>query len=195
MISRSSSFKCVERVVQPALQFLMDRRRRRGLFGIDKLRDELNRRLIGPGRRLNRLFAVDAPPLRLPMPAMRVDDPILGQVPQPQVKRHRRVLQILGQPLIGFEQHILNDVAGIDAASQHGVEPQVDDLPQRLAELAEQSVDGRGLAASGVVEQSSGFLVVRPHGESIVVLPPYSSGPLLLEINASPGQLDERRRR
>jgi len=51
-------------------------------------------------------------------------------MPQPKVKRHGRVLQILDQTLVGFEQHILNDVARIHPASQDRVEPHVNDLSQ-----------------------------------------------------------------
>ena len=50
------------------------------------------------------LLAVEAAPLGLPMKPMRVDEPILGEVPQPHVERHRRVLQVVAQPLVGFEQ-------------------------------------------------------------------------------------------
>jgi enediyne biosynthesis protein E4 len=158
----------IERVVQPALQFLMNCGRRRRLVAVDELGDELHRRLVRPGRRLNALFPVDAAPLRFAMPAMRVDDPILSQVPQPKMERHRRVLQIFGQPLVCFEQNILNDVAGIDATGEHRIEPEVNNLPQRLAEFAKQPINGRRIAGLRLVDQPAGFLIVRPHAGSIV---------------------------
>ena len=46
----------------------------------------------------------------------------------------------------------MHDVGGIDAASDGGVEPQVDDAAQRLAEFAEEFVDGTGFTRAGVVE-------------------------------------------
>jgi hypothetical protein len=173
-----------ESVVEPSLQFLMDRGRCRGFFAVHELRDELNARLIRPGRALNRLLAVDASPLCFAMPAMGVDDPILGQVPKPKVKRHGRILQIFRQPLIRFEQNVLDNVAGIDPPSQHWIEPKVDDLSERFAKFAKQAIDGRRLAVFGVAKQSFGFIVVRPHGGSIVVVARCDCAGLAVVLNS-----------
>jgi len=55
------------------------------------------------------------------MPAVRVDDAVLRQMPQPEMERHGRRAQVFVEPLIGLEQHVLHDVAGIDPAGQHGI--------------------------------------------------------------------------
>ena len=126
-------------------------------LGVDELGDERHARFIGPRRAGDRLLAVHAAALGQAVPAVRVDDAVLRQVPQPQVERHVRLLQVLGEPLIGLDQHVLHDVGGIDAAGDGRVEPQVDDAAERLAELAEQLVDGTGFALAGVVEQPVGL--------------------------------------
>ena len=46
---------------------------------------------------------------------------------------------------------------GVDPPGDGGVEPQADDLAERLAELAEQLIDGPRLAGLGVVEQPVGL--------------------------------------
>ena len=94
---------------------------------------------------------------------MRVNNAVLRQVPQPQVERHVRRLQILNEPLVGFDQHVLDDVRGVDAAGQNGVESQVDRAAQRLAELAQQVVDRAGLALPGGVEEFIGIFAGGPH--------------------------------
>ena len=64
------------------------------------------------------------------MPPVCVDDMVLRDLAQPEVERHRRVAEILRQPLAGLEQHVLHDVAGIDATRHRLVEPQADHPPQ-----------------------------------------------------------------
>ena len=54
---------------------------------------------------------------------------------------------------------------GVHPAGEGRVEPQVDDPAERLAELAEQAIDGPGVAVAGVVEQPVGLVAGRPHGE------------------------------
>ena len=125
--------------VQPALQLLADGLGAGRRLGVDQLRDERRARLVRPRGPRDRLLPVDAAPLREPVPAVRVDDAVLRQVPQPQVERHVRLLQVLGQPLVGLDEHVLNDVGGVHAARDGRVEPQVDDAAERFAELVEQA--------------------------------------------------------
>src|SRR5437588_597183 len=79
-------------------RFLLDRLRRRRPFVIEQLGGQFQRRAIVPAGPVNRLLAVDAALLRLVMPAMRVDHVVLGDVPQPEVKRHRRLTQVFLKP-------------------------------------------------------------------------------------------------
>ena len=101
---------------------------------------------------------------------MGVDDAVLCQMPEPEVKRHIRRLQIVREALIGFDQHILNDIGRIDAASNRRVEPQIDDPPKWFAELTQEFVDGTRIAVAGIIEQTIGFFAVGPHGEIVVLI-------------------------
>jgi hypothetical protein len=47
------------------------------------------------------------------MTPVGVDDPVPGDLPNPQVKGHAGILQIILQPAIGLDQHILYHVADI----------------------------------------------------------------------------------
>ena len=52
------------------------------------------------------------------MPAMGVDHAVAGQVPQPELKRHAGRFEVVGQPAVRFDQHILHDIAGVDPPLQ-----------------------------------------------------------------------------
>ena len=54
----------------------------------------------------------------LAVPAVGVDDPVGRDLPQPEMERQRRVAEVVGQPLVGLEQHVLHDVAGVDPARE-----------------------------------------------------------------------------
>src|SRR5258705_334728 len=75
---------------------------------------------------------------------MGVDEPIFSQVQQPEMERHDGVLEVIAEPAVGLDQHVLDDVTGIGAAGQGRVEPELDGPPKRLAVLGEQVVHGRG---------------------------------------------------
>ena len=65
------------------------------------------------------------------MPPVRVDDVVLSDLTEPEVERHHRVAEILGQPLAGLEQDVLDDVTGVNPAGHRLIEPQPDHPPQR----------------------------------------------------------------
>ena len=71
--------------------------------------------------------------LGLVVPAVGIDDVVLGDVPQPEMEGHDRVLEIIAEPPAGFQQHLLHNVAGIDASSQGWIETQADHAAQRFA--------------------------------------------------------------
>jgi hypothetical protein len=110
------------------------------------------------------LLAVEAAPLGLAVTAVSVDDVVLGDVPQPQMKGHGRVFQIIGQAAMCFEKHVLHDVAGIDARRQGRIEAQTDDAPQRLAVNGQQMLDGLGFSLPGSFEQWIDLGLFGPHG-------------------------------
>jgi hypothetical protein len=102
-------------------QFSLNRFARGRSLRVDQLRHKRIGRLIGPRRFCDRLFTIDASTLREPMPTVRIDDAILGQMPEPQMERHRRVLEVIDESLISFDQDILDDVGSIDTAAQNGI--------------------------------------------------------------------------
>jgi hypothetical protein len=79
---------------------------------------------------------------------MRVDQPVVRDMPQPKMERHRRILQVLVEAAVGLYQHILHNVARVDPALHHPVHPQVDHPPQRLAVPIQELVDGGRLTGA-----------------------------------------------
>ena len=109
--------------VQTALQFVLQGRRRGRQFRVDELRRQLDGRAVGEGGGHDRLFAVHAPLLGQAVAAMGVNEVVLRQVPQPQVKGHGAVAQVVVEPAAGLDQHLLHHIAGIDAGGDGRVEP------------------------------------------------------------------------
>ena len=110
------------------------------------------------------LFAVGTAPLGDSMTTVRIDELILGELPQPQMEREPRILHVIGQPLAGFQQDILDDVAGVNPLRDHPIHPQLDHLTQRLAMPLHQLVDGGRFAPFGPDQQFVSFRRIRPHG-------------------------------
>ena len=165
-ISWSCGSSCATGVFEPPLQLAPRRRGGGRQLPVAQLRRDVPRRLVARQADLERLLAVEAPPRGHAVPAVGVDQPVLGHLPQPQVKRHLRILQILLQPPMGFDQHILRDVASIDAPRQHRVHPQLDHPPHRAAMPCQQPIDGRIVAGAGVCQEFLRVVRVRPHDSS-----------------------------
>ena len=60
-------------------------------------------------------------------------------------------------------QHVLDDIAHIDAPLNPLIQPELHHPPQRIAVPLHQAVDRLGIACLGAGEQVLGFLRVRPH--------------------------------
>ena len=85
------------------------------------------------------------------------------------------VAQVVLEPAVRLDQHVLHDVAGVDAGGQGRVEAQADHAAQRLAVDVEQAIDRPVLPFAGAGEQILGVGVVAPHGrESLGVAGAYS---------------------
>jgi len=84
---------------------------------------------------------------------MRVDQTVAGHVPQPELERHGGVREILPQPSVGLEEHILNDVAGIDPALHAAIHAAIDHPLDRRAVPFEQSVDSPVVTLANPLEQ------------------------------------------
>ena len=116
-ISWSCGSERPARIFEPPLQFAPGRRRGRRQLPVAQLQRDVPRRLIARQADVERLLAIEAPPRGHAVAAMGVDQPVLRHLPQPQMERHLRILQILLEPPMGFDQHVLRDVASIDAAA------------------------------------------------------------------------------
>lgn len=112
--------------LKPNRQLSAKRRGRGRQARIFELRGQVERRLvkIRPGRQ--RTLAIETAALRLPVPAMLVDDMVTRNLTEPEMERKHRVLQVLRKPLIRLEQHFLNDVTRINPAPERSVEPEID---------------------------------------------------------------------
>lgn len=118
--------------LQFSLQFLLNGGAGGRHFLIDKLSNQLNRRGLIENR-AGGLFAIEAAASRPLVPPMGIDDSILGHVPQPKRKRHPRIAEIVLNSAVRVEENLLHDVAGIFAACELAIKPQIDRPPQRIA--------------------------------------------------------------
>jgi hypothetical protein len=98
--------------VEACLELMTDGCRGRSEACGGKLVDQLQGTVPIQCGVLERSFTVDATSLSDSMAAMCVYDTIAGQVPQPQMKRHRRLLQVGFKPAAGFEKRVLDDITG-----------------------------------------------------------------------------------
>src|SRR5262245_13452797 len=112
---------------------------------------------------MERLLAIDVAFLRLVMPTMRIDEMVFRQMPQPDKKRHRRVLQIVLQPATRFEHDLLHNIAGVDALHDSRIEPQVDHAAHRLAMTRQQLLNGVGPDLSSLVAKLLRVRCLWPH--------------------------------
>ena len=87
------------------------------------------------------------------MPPVCIDDVIPRDLAQPEMKRQHRVAEILAQPLAGLDQHVLDDVAGIDATGYGLVQPQADHPPQGRPVPLPELVGRRGIGLRNPVQQ------------------------------------------
>lgn len=138
---------------KPRFQFSADVRGSWCQFVIDKFPRQVECRTITILAGSERLFPIETATLRPAMLAVHVDDAVFGQVPQPQVKGQPGIGEVIAEPLIGFEEHILHDVAGIDTAGDGAIKPQPHHLPQRIAVPIEQLIHGQWIAATGARQQ------------------------------------------
>ena len=96
---------------EPRLQFATDRCCCWREFVITQLSCQIERRLLGVIR-IEPLLAIDTAALGRAVPAMHVDQSVFGELPQPQVKRHGWIIDVITHSLARFEQDVLHDVTG-----------------------------------------------------------------------------------
>jgi hypothetical protein len=64
---------------------------------------------------------------------MGVDNSVLSDLAEPKPKRHHRIAEVVFQPTIGFDQHILNHITHVNPPLDLLVQPHSDNLAQRIA--------------------------------------------------------------
>ena len=82
------------------------------------------------------------------------------------MKRQFACGEIFAQPATGVDEHILHDVAGVNAALHLPIEPQLHHASQSRAVTFEQPVNSRGISLTGPVEQFDGLRSVGPHSRA-----------------------------
>lgn len=79
------------------------------------------------------------------------------------MKGHPRILQVIGEPAIGFDEHVLHDIADVQTALDAPIESHLHEAPQRLAMAIEQSVHGCRIATFDLFQQVLRVFLVGPH--------------------------------
>lgn len=144
------------------LNFPSNRSGFRGELAVGKHAVEVQRRPLGTAG-TNTLLTIDAPPLSATMPTVHVDQPVLRELPQPEMKRHRPAFDEIVQPLTGFQQNVLHDVTGVDAGRDCPVQPHLDNLPHGISVPLHQFVDSSRFSLAGIPQQLSSLFRIRPH--------------------------------
>ncbi len=152
----------LDRLNKPQLHFPSNRRSCRSQLHVGQPSDQVQRTLVRVGSRHQRSFAIDTAALSPPVPPVHVDQSISSQLPEPQVEGQGGLVEVLGQSARRFEQHILNDIAGIHTTSDCAVHAMVDEFPERVAVPIHQAVDRLGISIACRREQFAGAIRIGP---------------------------------
>ncbi len=138
---------------EPAFELVPGGGGRRGKLPIGDLAGHVDAGTLPVVDRDQRHLPVDAPRARHAMPTVGIDEPVAGHVPQPQPKGHRRILEIVAQPAIGLDEHVLNDIAGVNSPLDELVHPLIDQPTDSRPVAIEQAVHGIAVTLSNPLEQ------------------------------------------
>jgi hypothetical protein len=150
----------VDRGGKPPLQFVPGGGGGGRELSVGDLPAQIGLRLVARVGHHQRHLTINASRGRHAVSAVSIDKPVAGHVPQPELEWHGRVGQIVDQPAIGFDHHVLHDVAGIDPPLHPPVHATVDHSPDRFAVPLEQAVDGIAIALPHAIEQHQSRLSV-----------------------------------
>lgn len=144
-----------------------------GNLGIDNLSSQLKAGcVVSDGR--HGLLSVDATFRRNPMTPMSVDDSVFGDLSDPQVEGHYWVFQVIAEPAVGLEKHILDHIAYIDPLLNSVIQPHFYHAAQRGSVPVEQTIDGIRVALAGIFQQFFGRGRFWPHSASYYGLQGYA---------------------
>ena len=134
-----------------------------GQLVVLNLGGEIEGRLVAEAGGLEALLAINVAALGV-VAAVQVDDPVLGQLPEPDMKREVGLREVSHQALASFEEHVLHHIAGIDPPGEPPIHPHLDHPPQAMAVPLQEVVDGLRVTGSGLLEQVLGVVKFWPHG-------------------------------
>ncbi len=99
-----------------------NRRTCRRQFAINQFTDHVDGRLVCKCG-TDRLFSVNGASLGLVVPSMGVDDVVVRDMSQPKMERHHRILKVFTKTPTCFDQHVLDDIAGIESRGNSSIQP------------------------------------------------------------------------
>ncbi len=158
----------LERSVESSLHFAANGRGGGREFGVAKLSGEVERRPIGERASTERLLAIKAARRGDAVAAILIDHMVAGDLAEPEVKRQCWIAKVVGKPLIGLEQDLLDDVAGVDPTGQRVVESQADHAPQGRAVPLPESFRRLGIVLLDALQKYLRFNRVGPHRSRFV---------------------------
>jgi len=112
---------------------------------------------------LHRLLTIEASPCGSPVAAVRIDDAVFRNVPNPQMERHLRISKVVIEPAVRFDQHILHNIARIEPLPQFRVEPHIDHSPERGEMSLQELTDSIRVAIARGKQQRLSLCGFRPH--------------------------------
>lgn len=95
---------------------------------------------------------------------MGIDDSILSDLPNPKVERYRRVIDVIHESTIGFDQHVLDDVAHVEPLHNSLIESDCDHPTQGVTVTAEEFLDRVLLSLADIHKKFGCGIAVRPNG-------------------------------
>src|SRR5688500_3156602 len=108
-------------------------------------------------------LAIDATLGGSAMAPMGVNDLVFGDLPQPKMNAENRARQIILQPAVGLNEHILHDVANIDPPLNLAIQPHLNHSAERIAMPVQEAIDCLLIAAASAGKQLLGLVRVGPH--------------------------------
>ena len=138
---------------KPPLQLPPGGRRGRREFPVGQPFGEIGLLVIASTGHHQRHLAVETAARGHAMPAVGIDQPVPGHVPQPEPKRHRGIGKIIAEPAVRLDEHILHDVAGVHPPLHHPIHAQVDHPADRGAVPLEEPVDGVAVSLTNAIQE------------------------------------------
>ena len=116
--------------------------------------------------RFGRPFPIDPPPSSVNVLTMQPDEPLPGQLPEPWVKGHRSVFQIIRELASSVSQGLLDHVGRIQPETQARVHPHRDPPFETRAMPLQQPLAGQVITLNSSCQQRIGLVTVVRHPDA-----------------------------